>query len=450
MAGGALFEHDRVRRHWVDFRLGYQPSFDGLRGIGVTTFILYHCIIAFEHENQSWFLPGAYLWLELFFVQSGFLITSLLLDEWYRTGEMRLRNFYARRALRLLPALLAVVLFTVIALLTFSPYGEKRGAWQEVWGALLYYQNWLGAFGTTRFPFYLSHVWSLSIEEQFYLVAPIGIVVLLAWQRSLRRAIPFIVVGVLASVVWMGVMASHTYHPLHLQRLYYGTDTRLQALLVGVVLAFAVHSGLWLRSGPRHDRIAKVWGLVGFTVLVVMLFTANLRTTGWYYGGFLLCSVSVAGILSELIRHPDGRLARFLAWKPFQLTGEMTYGLYLWHWPTIMVVDQYTDWPEFPTIALQVVVSFVVATISYRYLERPILDRWAPRFPRATPERIAAHRQRMAEVDAGSADGAATPLPTPSPPPAAGVAAEAAPQVEVGDRDGDGDARPAPSATPVA
>ena len=133
MAGGGLFRHARVREHWVDFRLGYQPAFDGLRGIGVTTFILYHGIITYEGTNRSWFLPGAYLWLELFFVQSGFLITSLLLDEWYRTGEVRLRNFYARRALRLLPALFAVVLFAVAAMVSFGEYGDLQGAWLEVW-----------------------------------------------------------------------------------------------------------------------------------------------------------------------------------------------------------------------------------------------------------------------------------------------------------------------------
>ena len=317
MAGRGLFEHARVRRSWVDFHLGYQPAFDGLRGIGVTTFILYHCIIAFENTNQSWFLPGAYLWLELFFVQSGFLITSLLLDEWYRTGEIRLRNFYARRALRLLPALFAVVLFALVALWTFSPYSDAPGAWREVWGSLFYHQNWVGAFGTTKFPVYLSHTWSLSIEEQFYLAAPIGLVILLAWQRSLRRAIPFIAAGALASAVWMGVMASRTFHPLHLQRLYYGTDTRAQGLLVGVVLAVAIHSGLWLRPGDeRHDRIARIWGAVGFAVLVVMLFSADLREEAWYYGGFLLCSVSVVGILSELLRHPEGRPGPVVAAVP--------------------------------------------------------------------------------------------------------------------------------------
>ena len=425
----------------MDFHLGYQPAFDGLRGIGVTTFILYHCIIAFENTNQSWFLPGAYLWLELFFVQSGFLITSLLLDEWYRTGEIRLRNFYARRALRLLPALFAVVLFALVALWTFSPYSDAPGAWREVWGSLFYHQNWVGAFGTTKFPFYLSHTWSLSIEEQFYLAAPIGLVILLAWQRSLRRAIPFIAAGALASAVWMGVMASRTFHPLHLQRLYYGTDTRAQGLLVGVVLAVAIHSGLWLRPGDeRHDRIARIWGAVGFAVLVVMLFSADLREEAWYYGGFLLCSVSVVGILSELLRHPEGRLARGLSWRPFRLTGEMTYGLYLWHWPLIMVIDQYTSWPEVPTILFQVAASFTTASISYRYLERPILERWAPRFPRTTPERIAAHRERLRALEATERTGVGT-----APPATVDLRATSSERT----RPGDDDAATTPSAAPL-
>jgi peptidoglycan/LPS O-acetylase OafA/YrhL len=398
MAGGGLFRGAGVRDGWVDFRLGYQPAFDGLRGLGVTTFILYHGIVAFEGTNRSWFLPGAYLWLELFFVQSGFLITSLLLDEWYRTGEVRLRNFYARRSLRLFPALFAVALVSAFALLTFSEFKGNEQAWREVYASLLYYQNWVGAFGINDFPFYMSHAWSLSIEEQFYVVAPLGILALVTWRRSLRRSIPFILAGSLVSAVWMGYMASHTFHELHLQRLYYGTDTRAQALLIGVALAFAVHSGVWLRT-ERHARIAKVWGTVGFAILVVLLFTADIRSEPMYYGFFLLCSTSVAGILSDLVRDPDGRLARALSWKPLQQSGEMTYGLYLWHWPVILIVAQFTDWPEFPTIATQVVVGFLVAAASYRWLERPILQRYAHRFPRVTPEREAAHRDRHLVLD---------------------------------------------------
>jgi peptidoglycan/LPS O-acetylase OafA/YrhL len=403
-----------VREGWVDFRLGYQPAFDGLRGLGVTTFILYHCIIAFEGTNRSWFLPGAYLWLELFFVQSGFLISSLLLDEWHRTGEVRLLNFYARRAVRLFPALFALALFSVIALLTFSRYKGLDQAWSEIGASLLYVQNWTAAFGAYDFPYYMSHTWSLSIEEQFYLVAPVGILVLVSWQRSLRRSIPFILAGALVSAVWMGVMASRTFHPLHLQRLYYGTDTRAQALLIGVALAFLVHSGWWLRS-ERQARIARVWGLTGMAILVVLLFTADIRSEPMYYGFFLLCSTSVAGILSELVQHPDGGLARALSWKPFQTAGEMTYGLYIWHWPVILVIAQYTSWPEFPTIAVQVVAGFLVAAASYRWLERPLLVRYAPRFPRVTPEREAAHRDRYSpRHPAGK-----TATPRQPPPPAA-------------------------------
>jgi len=439
MAGGSLFEHAAVRRGWVDFQLGYQPAFNGLRGIGVTTIVLYHCLFAFEDANQSWYvLPGAWMWLELFFTQSGFLITSLLLDEWYRTGEIRLRNFYARRALRLLPALLVVVVFVIVALSTFSPYRGARGPWLEVWGALFHRQNWVGASGSTTFPFYLSHTWSLSIEEQFYAAVPIGLIVIMAWRRSLRRAIPLIAAGALASALWMGVLASRAAGPTDLARPYYGTDTRAQGLLVGVALAIAIHAGFWLRSDNGcHDRIARIWGIAGFAVLVVIAFTAKLGEQAWYHGGFLLCSMSVAGVLSELLRHPEGRLARAVSWRPFEATGKMAYGLYLWHWPLIMVVDQFTSWPTLPTVLLQVTAAFVVASLSYRYLERPILDRWGSRFPRTSPERIAAHRERLLALEAGESP----------------VEQATTATVDLRDPAGrhrpDGDARPAPSATPL-
>jgi peptidoglycan/LPS O-acetylase OafA/YrhL len=419
MAGGGLFGRDPSRGGWVDFRLGYQPAFDGLRGLGVTSFVLYHCVISFEASNESWFLPGAYLWLELFFVQSGFLITSLLLDEWYRTGEVRLGNFYARRALRLLPALFTVALVVVVFLLTFAMYRNVDGVWTEVWASLLYVQNWFLAFGYYVLPSYLSHVWSLSIEEQFYLIAPLGIVALVTWRRSLRRGLPFILAGALASAVWMGLMASRTFHPLHLQRLYFGTDTRAQGLLIGVALAFAIHSGLWLRTA-KHARIASVWGALGAVVMLVLLFTADMRETFSFYGVFLLCSTSTAGMLSEIISHPEGRLARSLSSKALQAAGEMTYGIYLWHWPVILIVKQYTSWPEVPTIAAQVLLSLLVATASYRWIERPILLRYAPRFPRTTPERERAHRERLAASTDTQPDLVATaPGPEPELAPAA-------------------------------
>ena len=254
MAGGKVHRSGRLRGPWVDFRLGYQPAFDGLRGIGVTIIVLYHGAILYQGQTHPSLLPGAQMWLELFFVQSGFLITSFVLEEWHRTGEVRLRRFYLRRAARLAPALLAVAAFSAVALLTFSAFKGLDQPWWELGAAVAYVENWVAAFGVTDYPFYMGHTWSLGIEQQFYLVAPLLVLLLVAGSRSLRRPVPLLVAGSAASAVWMAVLASRTVEAVELQRPYYGTDTRAQGLLIGVALAFALHSGLWLRWHPRPGR----------------------------------------------------------------------------------------------------------------------------------------------------------------------------------------------------
>ena len=375
MAGGNVHRNGRVRGPWVDFRLGYQPAFDGLRGIGVTIIVLYHGAILYQGRTHPSFLPGAQMWLELFFVQSGFLITSFVLEEWHRTGEVRLRRFYLRRAARLAPALLAVAAFSAVALLTFSPFKGLDQPWWELGAAVAYVENWVAAFGVTDYPFYMGHTWSLGIEQQFYLVAPLLVLLLVAGSRSLRRPLPLLVAGAVASAVWMAVLASRTVEPVELQRPYYGTDSRAQGLLIGVALAFALHSGVWLRGTRTQGAVAAVWGHLGFVVMVWVAFSADIREKDLFYGTFLLCAVAVAGILSEVIAHPRGPMARSLSFRPFRWTGARAYGLYLWHWPIVMVVGQYTDWGEFETIAAEVAVSFAVAALSYQVLERPIMRR---------------------------------------------------------------------------
>jgi peptidoglycan/LPS O-acetylase OafA/YrhL len=125
----------------------------------------------------------------------------------------------------------------------------------------------------------------------------------------------------------------------------------------------------------------------------VLLLTADIHERSMYFGAFLLCSTSVAGMLSEIVEHPDGWLARGLSWRPFRAAGERTYGLYLWHWPVMLLFAHFVrDWAKFPTIATEVVLAFVVAFASYRFVERPIMQRFGPRFARITPEREARHR----------------------------------------------------------
>ena len=393
---------------WVDFRLGYQPGFDGLRGLAVTSFILYHGVVAYEATFDSSFLPGAFLWLEFFFVQSGFLITSLLLEEWHRTGSVSLPYFYARRGLRLIPALLLVVGFTVVWLLTASPFTDNPLAWREVWSGLVYIQNWQNAFDPHAFPLYLNHLWSLSVEEQFYLVAPITMLLLLRTGLAPRRIATILGAGALASVTWMAILAHRAPTASGLARPYYGTDARAQAFLVGMTFATAASAGL-LFGSERARRLTKIAGWIGVPVLLALLVFVNMKQYAVYRGGFLLCSLSVSVILAEIVHSPDGKLARMLSWEPFRWTGEIAYGLYLWHWPVMLVVGQYVRWPEVPMILLEAVVAFAVAATSYTFVERPILRRFSPRFPRVPAERERAHGLRHTAAAAHRAAGALAP-----------------------------------------
>jgi peptidoglycan/LPS O-acetylase OafA/YrhL len=206
-----------ARPHTAPFRLGYQRAFDGMRGAAVLCLLVYHTLIA--HSRDPGAVRGAYLWVEMFFVQSGFLITSLLLEERANTGRINLRSFYWRRALRLVPALLIAAAFVSAYLLTASEHKGDPMAWREVWTSVLYVLNWFAAFSATYFPFYLSHAWSLAIEWQFYLVVPL--VLLLAMRARLNTAQLAVACATLAlgaNALMFGLSFSAPQH-----RLYMGT-----------------------------------------------------------------------------------------------------------------------------------------------------------------------------------------------------------------------------------
>ncbi len=371
---------------WIDFRLGFQPAFNGLRGIAVFSVMVFHGIVTYEGRANRSFLQGGFLGLEIFFVQSGFLIASLLLEEWYRTGAISLRRFYARRALRLFPALFVLIGVTAFWLLTFSPYKGEPGPWREVWTALLYVQNWFTALNPIAIPSYLNQLWSLSIEEQFYLVAPLLLLLGLRLGLSARRLVPYALGAALLSTGWMAVFARQAHSATQLARPYYGTDTRAQALLIGVTLALAMHSGRWWQS-ERTAKLTLVWAWAGAIGIGVMLATVGIKRRATYEGILLICDLSVAGILTETIRHPRGVLARLLSWKPLERSGAISYGLYLWHWPLMFVVQQYVHWAVVPQIAFEIALTFPVALTSYYLLERPLITKLGGRFRRISAER---------------------------------------------------------------
>lgn len=342
---------------------------DGLRALAVLA------VIAF-HLHASW-LPGGFLGVDVFFVISGFLITTLLIREERRTRRIDLRSFWTRRARRLLPALLAcVAVSTLLAALVERDL--LVGVARQTFGALTFTSNWAEiAAGSDYFhattPQLFMNLWSLAVEEQFYLVWPIVTLVLLREVPSVRVrvAVPLAIGG--GSALLMAVLLD----PAAPTRVYYGTDTHLVGLMVGAALAaaYAAPHRAWTltRSWLRLRRYLV--GAAGLT-LVVLAFRLDESTPFTFRGGFVLAGVAT-GVLILASVSGAGPLRTFLDGPILRWVGERSYGIYLWHWPIILVVNQMWDTVPGTTSfvtsrGVAFALTLAVAEASYRWVETPV------------------------------------------------------------------------------
>jgi len=347
----------------------YLRPLDGLRGVAVAAVVIYHL--------YPGVLPGGFLGVDMFFVLSGFLIASLVVGEHQATGGVGLRNFYLRRLRRLTPA----VLVLMVALGTYAAVAgtpaelarlRVHGLWSLAWMA-----NWRFIFDGTTYTDVvagvspLRHMWSLAIEEQFYLVFPLLVLLLglplLGGGRNLRRRLVAVAaVGAVASAVWMVVVFRTTDG---IERAYYGTDTRVQGLLVGVVLGAVL-----LGRPPSQGRAAQVLSYLAApaVIAVAVLFVVAGEQSQWmYHGGFLAVAVVVAVVISAVAA--SGWLAASLSWRPLVLLGMISYGVYLWHWPVIVLLNgQRLGMTGLGLAAVQVAVTLGCATLSFVAIERPV------------------------------------------------------------------------------
>ena len=344
---------------------------DGLRAIAVSTVILFHL--------TPGAMPGGYLGVDIFFVISGFLITALLVREREKNGRIRLVDFWRRRARRLLPALIVLVL-TCASVALIAGGNVLVGIGRQVLGAATFSSNWLSiARGVSYFdkgtPELFRNLWSLAVEEQFYLVWPLVVLALCFVKSTTIRSI---VVGILA--IGSALAMVLIYVPgADATRVYYGTDTHSFGLALGAVLALASKNWWpWPLAWPRTLRAAlQVAGVAAIGGLVALSFSLPADADITYQGGLavvaLLSAVAIAGATM-----PGSLLGRVLDVRPMRWVGERSYGLYLWHWPVFVLtvaflpavtLDGLSGW-MLGAIALTVTV--VAATISYRYLEQPI------------------------------------------------------------------------------
>ncbi len=346
--------------------LPHFPALDGIRGVALVAILL-------THAGISW-APGGFIALTVFFTLSGFLITSLLLVERSETGTVRLDNFWVRRARRLVPAI--VIAFLLIAALLPSIDNPPRGLIGDAVAASVWVANWRFVFAHRTYadifssPSPFQHFWSLAVEEQFYLLFPPLLVVLIGRARRVPRRKIAAVVGALAAASFgASLYVSSTSSRF---RAYYGTDVRAIEILVGVLLAVALCKRATDGGSGLPRRLSQVLGVAGAAVLVWAFIVFKETDRGIYRGGFLAVALASAMLVTSALDR--GTLAeRTLSWRPFVFLGTISYGVYLYHWPIFLALTEgRTGLSTVPLLAVRLALTLSLAYLSHRFVEQPI------------------------------------------------------------------------------
>ena len=352
----------------------YLPSIDSLRALAVLAVIIYHVDVNY--------LPGGFLGVDLFFVLSGYLISSLIIKEYRKTGSLNLYNFYIRRARRLLPVVYFMITVGLVVMVLFNEVLLRKSHLDAIFG-YIYSSNWwyifhkldyFDSFGAQS-PF--KHLWSLAIEEQFYMIFPLLFLLVNRKKKSkdgtykLNKNFLYVVLGL--------ILVSLIAHILlfdinNISRIYFGTDTRAFSLLVGVVGAILYPmERLHAKVTPQQNMIYSVVSLVSIaTLITVMIYTSEYNTL-LYRGGFLLVAIlGLIVIISSGKQHT--LMSRLLSFKPVVFIGKISYSLYLWHFPVLVLTTPVSEIgnPNIIFVILRVILTFILATASYVFVETPI------------------------------------------------------------------------------
>ncbi|MEN3123103.1 acyltransferase [Janibacter sp. LM] len=366
--------------------LTYRPAIDGLRALAVVAVVTYHAL------PQA--LPGGWFGVDVFFVISGYLITSLLLAEFRsRRGKIDLIGFWRARARRLLPALFLVV-SVVLAVAPFvTPRGRLDALRLDILATLAYVANWRfvfsdeAYFGQVSAPSALRHAWSLGVEEQFYIAYPLLLMALLMLVH--RRTTLVAALSLLAAASAVLMVALH--HPgVDPSRVYYGTDTRAHQLLVGAaVAAFLINGPGGVDRGlvRSADRWCRRLALPAMTLVLGAFWWAGRGQDALFEGGSVFLSIMISIVLVAASSSSGSFVQRLLSWEPLRRVGVVSYGIYLWHWPVIVFLNDKTlPVPTASRVAIQCVLIGALSWLSYRFVERPVrrggLRALAPRVPR--------------------------------------------------------------------
>jgi peptidoglycan/LPS O-acetylase OafA/YrhL/lysophospholipase L1-like esterase len=348
--------------------LPYFPGLDGVRGIAVIAVLVFHA-------GFGWAV-GGYLGVSMFFTLSGFLITSLIFAERAATGTVDLKAFWVRRFRRLMPAALAALALATVFGIVVADALAKRNLAADVVSSLLYVANWRFVLSGQSYaqlfaaPSLVQHFWSLAIEEQFYLFFPLVAYGLLKVANFSRARFGVIIAVLTAASVTLPLALGFS-----VDRIYYGTDTRAAELLVGVLLAVVLNDHEVTHRIAHRRRLQRGLAAAGFVALVasVALWTTTPQEAAWLYrGGFFGYSLlSAFVILAALL--PTGPVQAVLSVPPLRWLGQISYGVYLYHWPVFLWLDEArTGLSGWGLFAVRVAATLALSLLSYRFLEMPI------------------------------------------------------------------------------
>lgn len=352
----------------------YLPSIDSLRALAVLAVIIYHIDVNY--------LPGGFLGVDLFFVLSGYLISSLIIKEYKKMGTLNLYNFYMRRARRLLPAVYFMITVCLVFMVLFNGVLLRKSHLDAVFG-YIYSSNWWYIFHKLNYfdsfgaqsPF--KHLWSLAIEEQFYMFFPLIFLIFNRRKKeegkgpALNKNFLYIVLGLILISLITHILL---FDINNINRIYFGTDTRAFSLLVGVVGALLYPMDKLSNPTNSKENLAySVVSIISISILITIMFYTTEYNTWLYRGGFLLVAVlGLIIIISSGKQHTF--ISKALSFKPIVFIGKISYSLYLWHFPIIVLTTPVSEIgnPNLFYVTLRIILTFIVATLSYLVVETPI------------------------------------------------------------------------------
>lgn len=336
----------------------YFPALDGLRGLMALGVI-------FAHVKLAWF-PGAQIMMDVFFVISGFLITLILLRNVKRTGNLQLLKFFARRVRRLYPALLLViVVYLVVAAILVD---DLAPILTDAIRTLFYYSNWTKLYDHV-YPTYFEHTWSLSIEEQFYLLWPALLLITLKLRLGRAKTLLLFAGLMLIAAGWRNFLV---FEGVEWSRVYYGLDTRMDAFFMGGILAIAW--GEWGEKWRRSIIFLRLMQVCACLLFVLILLCKPREIYYFVWQQSLVLLFSGATVLA-LILPMENWFKSCLSSRPIQRLGLMCYGIYLWHWPLLWLLVVKFSFPPIVNLAIVMPSTLLLAYLTYRYIELPILSK---------------------------------------------------------------------------